>query len=67
MPKKEGRRGTQMRTETEADPPKTEHPPHPILLIHFQNPHWWTQSEHVALWRGRSFTEKCCKSRRYRS
>lgn len=58
MPQKEGRRETQMRTETEADPHKIVHPPHLIHLIHTQSPPRQTQSEHETPQRGRGFTEK---------
>lgn len=63
MPLKEGRRETQMRTETEADPHKTEHPPLHFLLIHTQSPRRQIQSEHGTLQRGRGFTEKDCQRR----
>lgn len=63
MPQKEGRRETQMRTETEADPHKTEHPPLLFLLIHTQIPPRQTQSENGTLRRGRGFTEMGCQRR----
>ncbi len=65
MPLKEGRRETQMKVETEADPHKTEHPPLLFLLIHIQSPPRQTQSEHGTVQRGRGFIETGCRRRQY--
>lgn len=66
MPQKEGRRETPTRTETEADPRKTEHPPLHFPPIRTQSPRRRTRSERGTPRKGRGFTERRCRTHRSR-